>query len=62
MSSALRAEVSTINIFVKSLCWMLHSAGEEMSRSCCSYVLLNVFFKEKQLQSPIPPPKLPKKE
>lgn len=34
ISLSLDAEVFTINIFVKSLCWMLHSAGKEMSQSC----------------------------
>lgn len=35
ISLSLDAEVLTINIFVKSLCWMLHSAGKEMSQSFC---------------------------
>lgn len=43
---------------------MLHSAGEEMSQSFCSDVLLNVFLKESNCKSnSLPPrPKLAQKE
>lgn len=39
---------------------MLHSAGEEMSQSFCSYVLLNVFLKESNCKCS-PPQNHPRK-